>query len=79
MIRMMMMRLEPPDKRPRGSPKKRFMDVLKEDTKLVGVKEDNAEEDRVRWRQRICCGDPKGKGDSVTVWHLICFVLLQDD
>ncbi|KAF7649500.1 hypothetical protein LDENG_00140040, partial [Lucifuga dentata] len=44
-------------KRPRGRPKRRFMDVVKEDMKLVGVREEEAE-DRVRWRQMIRCGDP---------------------
>ncbi|KAF7645083.1 hypothetical protein LDENG_00132800 [Lucifuga dentata] len=43
--------------RPRGRPKRRFMDVVKEDMKLVGVREEEAE-DRVRWRQMIRCGDP---------------------
>ena len=33
------------------------MDVVKEDMKFVGVREEGAE-DRVRWRQIIHCGDP---------------------
>lgn len=33
------------------------MDVLKEDMKVVGMAEENAE-DMVRWRQMIRCGDP---------------------
>ena len=32
------------------------MDVVKEDMKVVGVREEDAE-DRVRWRQPIRCGD----------------------
>ena len=32
------------------------MDVVREDMKLVGVREEDAE-DRIRWRQMICCGD----------------------
>ncbi|KAF7655665.1 hypothetical protein LDENG_00052730 [Lucifuga dentata] len=52
-----MLRLELPGRRPRGRPKRRFMDVVKEDMKLVGVREEEAE-DRVRWRQLIRCGDP---------------------
>ena len=52
-----MLRLELPGRRPRGRPKRRFMDVVKEDMKVVGVKEKEAE-DRVRWRQMIRCGDP---------------------
>ncbi|KAF7651093.1 hypothetical protein LDENG_00116160 [Lucifuga dentata] len=52
-----MLRLELPGRRPRGRPKRRFMDVVKEDMKLVGVREEEAE-DRVRWKQMIRCGDP---------------------
>ena len=51
-----MMRLEMPDRRPRGRPK-RFMDVIKENTKLVGVREEDAV-DRVRWRWMIHCDNP---------------------
>ena len=46
-----MMKLELPGRRSRGRPKKRFMDAEKEDMRLVGVREEDAE-DRVRWRQR---------------------------
>ncbi|KAF7657713.1 hypothetical protein LDENG_00023190 [Lucifuga dentata] len=52
-----MLRLELPGRRLRGRPKMRFMDAVKEDMKLVGVREEEAE-DRVRWRQMIRCGDP---------------------
>lgn len=42
------------------------MDALKEDMRVVGLNKGNTEE-RVRWRQLICCGDlykkqPKGRG-----------------
>ena len=37
-------------------PERRFMDVVKQDKKLVGVREEDAE-DRVRWRQMIRCGN----------------------
>lgn len=33
------------------------MDVVKEDMKVFGVREEEAE-DRVRWRQINHCGDP---------------------
>ena len=46
-----MMRLELSGSRPRGRPKRRFMNVVKEDMKLVGVREEDVE-DRVRW---LCC------------------------
>ena len=53
-----MMGLELPDRRTRGRLKRRFMDVVKENMKVVGVREEDAE-DRVRWRQMTPpCGDP---------------------
>ena len=51
------MRLEPPGRRPREKPKRRFMDVVKEDMNLDGVREEDAE-DRVRWRKISCYRDP---------------------
>ena len=51
------MRLELPDRRSRRRTKRRFMDSVKEDMKLVGVGEEDAE-DGVRWRRMIRCGDP---------------------
>ena len=36
------------------------MDVMKEDMKLVGVREEDAE-DRARWRQMIGCDNSEGK------------------
>ena len=50
-----MMRLELSGRRPRRRPN-RFMDVVKEDMKLVDVGEEDA--DIVRRRQMIHCGDP---------------------
>ena len=52
-----MTRLELPARRPRGRPKRRLMDVVKEDIKSVGVRGEDAE-DRVRWKQMIPCGIP---------------------
>ena len=37
------LRLEPPGRRPRGRPKRRLMDVVKEDMKLMGVRQEDAE------------------------------------
>jgi hypothetical protein len=51
------MRMELPGKRKRGRPKRRFMDVVKEDMKAIGVAEKDTL-DRVKWRNRIRCGDP---------------------
>ena len=39
-----MMKLELPGRRPRQRSKRRFMDVVKKDMKLGGVREDDAED-----------------------------------
>ena len=52
-----MMEMELPGKRKRRRPKKRFLDVVKEDMKEVGAKEIDIE-DRKMWRMMICCGHP---------------------
>ena len=70
-----MLSFELPGRRSRGRPKRRFMDVVKEDMKVVGVREEDAE-DRVRWRQLIRCGDPwrekpKGKEEEEVLWQNI--------
>ena len=53
--RLLMMEL--PGKRKRGRPKRRFMDVMKEDMAEVDVTEEDTE-DRNNWRWKIRCGDP---------------------
>ncbi|KAF7687614.1 hypothetical protein HF521_014842 [Silurus meridionalis] len=52
-----MLRMEPPGRRKRGRPKRRFMDVVREDIQVVGLKEADVE-DRGVWRRMIRCGDP---------------------
>ena len=52
-----MMEMELLGKRRRGRPKRRFLDVIKEDMKEVGVKEMDIE-DRKMWRMMIHCGRP---------------------
>ena len=52
-----MIKMELPGKRRRGRPKRRFLDVVKEDVKEVGVKEMDIE-DRKMWRMMIRCGHP---------------------
>ena len=47
-----MMRSELPNRRRGGRPERRFIDVVKEDMKLTGVREEDAE-DWVRWRWMI--------------------------
>ncbi|KAK3510023.1 hypothetical protein QTP70_026002 [Hemibagrus guttatus] len=46
-----------PGRRQRGRPKRRYMDGINEDMKLVGARVEDAE-DRDRWREMIRCGDP---------------------
>ena len=53
-----MLGMEIPGRRKRGRPKRRFMDVVREDMRVVGVTEEEAEVREV-WRQRIRCGNPK--------------------
>ncbi|KAI5621974.1 hypothetical protein C0J50_18358 [Silurus asotus] len=52
-----MLRMEPPGRRKRGRPRRRFIDMVREDMQVVGVKEADVE-DRVVWRWMILCGDP---------------------
>ena len=52
-----MIEMELPGKRRRGRPKRRFLDVVKEDMGEVGAKETDVE-DRKMWRMMICCGHP---------------------
>ena len=44
------LRLELPGRRSRGRPKRRFMDAVKQDVKLVGTREEDAEADDLLWR-----------------------------
>uniref|UniRef100_A0A3Q3XPT4 C2H2-type domain-containing protein n=1 Tax=Mola mola TaxID=94237 RepID=A0A3Q3XPT4_MOLML len=43
-------------RRQRAEPKRRLMDMVREDMQIVGVREEDAE-DRGRWRRMIRCGD----------------------
>ena len=52
-----MMEMELPGTRKRGRPKRRFLDVVKEDMGEVGVKETDIE-DRKMWRMMRRCGHP---------------------
>ena len=52
-----MMEMEFPEKRKRGRPKRRFLDVVKKDMEEVGAKETDIE-DRNMWRMKIRCGHP---------------------
>ena len=52
-----MMEMELLERKKRVRPKRRFLDVVKEDMKEVGAKETDIE-DRMVWRKIICCGYP---------------------
>ena len=52
-----MIEMELPGKRKRGRPKRRFLDVVKEDMGKVGVRETDVE-NRTVWRKIIHCGYP---------------------
>ena len=56
-VRIRVMEMELPRKRKRGRPKRRFLDVVKEDMGEVGPKETDVE-DRKVWRMMIRCGHP---------------------
>ena len=58
-----MMEMELPGKRKRGRPKRRFLDVVKEDMGKVGAKETDVE-NRTVWRKMIRCGYPSLKGKA---------------
>ena len=47
-----------PRKRKRGRPKRRWMDVVKEDMQEVGAEEKDTQ-NRERWRETTRCGDPE--------------------
>ena len=49
--------MELPVKRQRGRPKSRYMDVVKEDIQVVGVREKDTE-NRLKWKAVIRCGNP---------------------
>ena len=52
-----MMEMELPGKRKRGRPKRKFLDVVKEDMRKVGAKKTDIE-NRTVWRKIIRCGHP---------------------
>ena len=52
-----MMQMELPGKRKRGRPKRRFLDVVKEDIGEAGARETDVE-NRTVWKKMIRCGYP---------------------
>ena len=53
-----MMEMAVPGRRKRGRPRRRWMDLEREDLKSVGAKEGD-KIDRVKWRILLRCGDPE--------------------
>ena len=55
-----MLEMELPGRRPRGRPKSRWMDAVREDMQVVGVRVEDT--NRSKWKAVIGCGNPwKGK------------------
>ena len=52
-----MMEMAVPGRRKRGRPRRRWMDLVREDMERVGAREGD-EVDRVKWRLLSRCGDP---------------------
>ena len=53
-----MMEMTVPGRRKRGRPRRRWMDLVREDMERVGAREGD-EVDQVKWRLMSHCGDPK--------------------
>ena len=53
-----MMEMAVPGRRKRRRPKRKWMDLLREDMERVGAREGD-EVDRVKWRLLSRCGDPE--------------------
>ena len=49
--------MELPGRRRRGRPKRRFMDAVKEDMQVVGVRLEDTK-NRSKWKAVIRCGNP---------------------
>ena len=69
-----MLRMELPGKRKRGRPKRRFMDVVKEDMAEVEVTEEDTEV-RNNWRRKIrCATTPDGKSRKKKIYFREFFI-----
>ena len=53
-----MMEMVVPGKRKKGRPRRRWLDLAREDMERVGAKEGD-EVDREKWKILSCCGDPE--------------------
>lgn len=57
------LRLEPAGRRSGGRARGRFTDEAKEDVELVGVRDAEADDWRVRWRKIISCAKTENGAD----------------
>ncbi|KAK3557178.1 hypothetical protein QTP70_024694 [Hemibagrus guttatus] len=73
-----MLDMELPGRRQRGRPKRRYMDRINEDMKLVGASVEDAE-DRDRWREMIRCGDPEEEEEEEEETTLISHNIMRTD
>lgn len=55
----------------RGTPKRRFTDVVGADMQVVGVTEKDTE-DRKRWKQMIRCGEGARSSEDCRGIHVLC-------
>uniref|UniRef100_A0A914WJM6 Uncharacterized protein n=1 Tax=Plectus sambesii TaxID=2011161 RepID=A0A914WJM6_9BILA len=55
--------LSPPGRRPRGRPKKRWMDRMKEDMRALQLTPEDAQ-DRVKWKKACQTADPATARDE---------------
>ena len=53
-----MMEMAVPGRRKKGRPRRRWMDLVREDMERVGAREED-KVDRVKWRLLSRCGDPE--------------------
>ena len=53
-----MAKMAVPGRRKRGRPRRRWMDLVREDMERLGTKEGD-EVDRVKWKILSPCGDPE--------------------
>ena len=59
-----MMEMAVPRRRKRGKPRRRWMDLAREDLKSVGAKKED-EIDRVKWTILSRCGDPERRRSAL--------------
>ena len=52
-----MLEMELPGRRRRGRPKRRYIDAVKEDMQIVGVRVEDTK-NRLKWKMVIHCGNP---------------------